>query len=134
MIFNNRKKVFSKTINWKIKKTVLQSIMYLSKNNYPNEFGAMLVSDDFIINDIYIIPATKENSNSVVIRTDLVPMSIKVVGSVHSHPSGFGRPSIADINFFSRKFINIISYPPFNLNDFKAYNKQGVLINLEIID
>jgi proteasome lid subunit RPN8/RPN11 len=133
MIFNNTKKVFNKPISWKIKKMVLQSIMYLSKNNFPNEFGAMLVADNFIINDIYIIPATKENSNSVIIRTDLVPMSIKVTGSVHSHPSGFGRPSRADINFFSKKFINIISYPPFNLNDFKAYNKKGKLINLEII-
>jgi proteasome lid subunit RPN8/RPN11 len=119
--------------NWKIKENVLQTIMYLSKNNFPNEFGAMLVGDDFIINDIYIIPATQESSNSVYIRTDFIPMSTSVIGTVHSHPSGFGNPSSADINFFSKKFVNLISYPPFNLDSFKAYNKKGELIIIEIV-
>lgn len=122
-----------KKSKWKIKKKVLETIMYLSENSYPNEFGAMLVSENNLINDIYIIPATTENKHSVLIRSDLVPMSMNIIGTVHSHPSGFGKPSFADLNFFSRKFVNIITYPPFKLNNFKVYNKKGEEIYIEVV-
>jgi proteasome lid subunit RPN8/RPN11 len=122
--------------NWKIKKNVFDTIIYLSKNNYPHEFGAMLVSEnsDHVIDELYIIPATNDTVNSVTFRLDLIPLTFRVVGSVHSHPSGSGYPSKADSNFFSRRFINLIMYPPFDYTSFKAYDKQSQPINVDIID
>ena len=118
---------------WKIKKDVLQTIMDFSKASYPNEFSGFLYVDDYVINDLYILPATKNYRHSTVIRLDLAPMLLNLNGSVHSHPSGFGLPSKADIHFFSNKMINIITFHPFSLNDFKAYDKEGNLVFLKII-
>lgn len=123
-------------MDWKIKKVTLQTIMELSKAAFPNEFSGMLVGDkdEKLINDIYIIPVTLNNSHSSTIRTDLVPMSFSVIGSVHSHPSPNSNPSSADLRFFQSKNINIISRYPYNLTDFSSYDNKGQSIILEIID
>ena len=87
-----------------------------------------------IIEDIYIIPATYSNENSAVIRLDLAPMRLALRGSVHSHPSGAGLPSMADLNFFMTKDVNLIAYFPFCLSCYKAYNKQGERIYLDVVE
>lgn len=120
---------------WKIKKNIILSIMELAKASFPNEFSGMLVGDrdDKIIDDIYIIPATSNHPFSSTIRTDLVPMSLSVVGSVHSHPSSYARPSSADLRFFSSKHINIIAHYPFSPDCFAAFNSKGEQIQVTII-
>jgi len=121
--------------NWKIKKNIILSIMELAKAAYPNEFSGMLVGDkdDKIIDDIYIIPATTNNLFSSSIRTDLVPMSLSIVGSVHSHPSNYARPSNADLHFFSSKSINIIAHYPYAPENYVAFNSKGEQILVQII-
>jgi len=122
--------------DWKIKKQTILTIMELSKQAYPNEFSGMLVGnkDNKLIDDIYIIPATINNHDSSTIRTDLIPMSFSVIGSVHSHPSSSSKASRADISFFQSKTINIISRYPYSLVDFSVYNHKGETISLEVID
>lgn len=107
--------------------------MEFSKSFYPNEFSGMLYISDNIIEDIYIIPQTKSNYNSAVIRLDLVPLSTNISGSVHSHPEGRGEPSSADLSFFQSKDVNIIAYYPFCLDCFKVYNSSGKEIFLKVI-
>jgi len=120
---------------WKIKTKVLLSIMELAKASFPNEFSGMLVGDKDkkLIDDIYIIPATHSSRNSSTIRLDLVPMSMSVIGSVHSHPSSNANPSRADLRLFSTKDINIIVHYPYASNCFSAFNSKGQEISLEII-
>ncbi|MFA5745328.1 MAG: Mov34/MPN/PAD-1 family protein [archaeon] len=120
---------------WKIKKNIVLSIMELAKAAYPNEFSGMLVGDkdDKIIDDIYIIPATTNNLFSSSIRTDLVPMSLSVIGSVHSHPNNYSHPSTADLRFFSSKSINIIAHYPYSPESFVAYNSKGEEMSVKII-
>lgn len=118
---------------WYIYKDVLESIMEFSKSFYPNEFSGMLVSKDNVFQDIYIIPQTKSNENSASIRLDFVPLSLSINGSVHSHPSGTGEPSRADLSFFQSKDINIIAYYPFSLYSFKAYDSSGKNVSLGVI-
>lgn len=117
-------------INWFIYIDVLESIMEFSKSFFPNEFSGMLLLKNNIIYDIYIIPQTKSNQNSAVIRLDMVPMSFSIKGSVHSHPSGTGQASRADLSFFQSKAVNIIAFHPFGLNDFKAYDSDGNLVQI----
>jgi proteasome lid subunit RPN8/RPN11 len=124
---NNLKKT------WSIKKEVLESIMEFSKSYYPREFAGMLVSDSSVIDDLYIFPSAKNYSSSVFIRPGLSPMSLKIMGSVHSHPSGSGFPSGADLSFFKSRQVNLIVYPPFEINSFKAYNKNGNLISIDVV-
>jgi len=122
-------------LKWSIYIDVLKSIMEFSKNFYPLEFSGILYCDieRKIIKDIYILPGTQSGRTSAVLRMDLAPMTFNLAGSVHSHPSGQGEASFADLNFFSSKQINIIAYPPFSLDSYKAYNKQGKTIELTVI-
>jgi proteasome lid subunit RPN8/RPN11 len=118
---------------WYIYKDVLESIMQFSKSFYPREFSALLYCKKNIIDDIYILPGTRSNETSAVLRMDLAPMSLNIKGSVHSHPSGFGLASNADKQFFFSKQVNIIVYYPFGLMDFKVYSKKTESVILEII-
>ncbi len=120
---------------WKIKLPVLKSIMEFSKSFYPNEFSGLLYCDIFskTIKDIYILPGTQSGRTSAVLRMDLAPMTFNLAGSVHSHPSGLGEASHADLSFFSSKDVNIIAYPPFEISSFKAYNNKGNIIQLILI-
>ncbi len=124
-----------KISNWKINQEVLESIMEFSKSFYPLEFSGLLYCDidKQIITDIYILPGTHSGRTSAVLRMDLAPMTFNLAGSVHSHPSGQGNASDADLNFFSGKQINIIAYPPFSQESYKAYNKQGELVEIKVI-
>jgi len=108
--------------------------MEFSKSFYPNEFSGLLYCKGTIISEIYILPGTHSNENSAVLRLDLAPMTLSLKGSVHSHPSGFGNPSLADKSFFLSKQINIIAYYPFDLNSYRAYGKNGQEIFLKIIE
>jgi proteasome lid subunit RPN8/RPN11 len=54
------------------------------------------------------------------------------VGTVHSHPSGNGHPSVTDLNNFFELISLIVRYP-FGENDIFAWNSNGVEVNLEII-
>lgn len=118
---------------WYIYKDVLESIMEFSKSFYPNEFSGMLVSKDNIFQDIYIIPQTTSNENSATIRLDFIPLSLSINGSVHSHPSGNGFPSNADLSFFQTKDVNIIVYYPFTISSFRVYNFSGKEIEVSVI-
>jgi len=123
-------------MSWKIKKNVLDSILAFSKSFYPNEFSALLFCDldTHVIKDIYFLPGTCSNDHSAYLRLDLAPISLSLVGSIHSHPTGKGKPSLADLNFFSSKDINIITYFPFCLDCYECYNSKGEKISLEIVD
>lgn len=120
---------------WKIKQLVLKSIMEFSKSFYPNEFSGLLYCDIFnkTIKDIYILPGTQSGRTSAVLRMDLAPMTFNLAGSVHSHPSGAGEASHADLSFFSSKDVNIIAYPPFDMSSFKVYDNKGNIIQLILI-
>jgi proteasome lid subunit RPN8/RPN11 len=118
---------------WAIKKKVLMSIMEFSKRACPNEFAAMLVSDSYVIDDIYVYPLSKNYTNSVIINPLATPITPRIVGSVHSHPRGFGAPSTADLFFFKGKKINLIVFFPFALDCFIAYNRHGEKINIDVV-
>jgi len=123
-------------LEWKINIDVLKSIMEFSKSFYPNEFSGLLYCDIFskTIKDIYILPATTSGRTSAVLRMDLAPMIFNLAGSVHSHPSGYGQASSADLSFFSSKEVNIIAYPPFSLESYKAYNNKGEIIQIKVLE
>jgi proteasome lid subunit RPN8/RPN11 len=119
-------------MTWKIKKEVLASILEFSKASYPNEFSGLLIGEENLITDIYILPATQNYAHSSVLRLDLAPLSTSIIGSVHSHPIRSGKPSSADLKFFSSKKINIISYYPFDFSSFSVYDSFGKEVFLEV--
>lgn len=119
---------------WKIKRDVLRLIMESSRSSYPDEFGAFLRAKHGIIYEIVLLPGTISGGSSVLYNLLMKPIDFTIVGSVHSHPSGFPIPSEADLQMFSRTGdIHIIVAYPFTMNSWKAYNRNGEEIEVKVI-
>ena len=119
-----------------IKSQILLSLLKASSNVFPLEFFAMLAySKDKKLIDEFVVVPTEYSCNSVSIKTWLVPFDKKIVGTLHSHPNGFSKPSQTDLQNFA-KFgeIHLITYPPFNLDSFSAFDNNGKKIVLKVFD
>ncbi len=122
---------------WGIKREVLRLIFEVSRETYPNEFAASLISKKGIIEEINLLPGTLSGGNMAILQTHMQPpdITLSVAGIVHSHPSGNYLPSGADLFFFS-KFGNthIIVGKPYDMKSWQAYDSKGDIIELEVID
>ena len=118
---------------WKIKRELLKLIMESSKDSYPNEFGAFLRAKNKIIYEIIMLPGTVAGKGSVLYYLYMKPIDFTIVGSVHSHPSGFPIPSQADLDMFSKTGdVHIIVAYPFTMDSWKAYNRYGEEIEVKV--
>lgn len=117
-----------------IAKDTLNFILEVSKSTYPNEFAGLLQAQDGIITDILILPGTESSEVNAVLRLFMMP-NITAVGSVHSHPSSYIRPSKADLRLFSKTGTHhIIAGHPFGPKNWKCFNGNGEEITLDVLD
>ena len=112
---------------FRIKKETMESIILASNNTYPNEFFSLLGGDRKrgIIDELVVVPATY-GRNFTAIKSWLIPIDSRVMGSVHSHPSPSPYPSMADLRSFT-KFgdFHIIAAYPFDLESIAAFDSRG---------
>lgn len=125
-IFRNNDEEFEEV---RIDREVLESVIYYSKEAYPNEFLAFLdgeIKDKILyITGLIFLPG-ETCETGAVIHTELMPINTKYFGSVHSHPGPSARPSDADLTTFSRYgYFHMIVCLPYSLETFKAYNRYG---------
>ena len=81
-----------------------------------------------------MLPGTLSGGRSVIYNLLMKPIDFTIVGTVHSHPSGYPIPSDADIQMFSRSGdIHIIVGYPYAMNSWKAYNRRGEEIRVTLI-
>ena len=115
----------------KIKKEVIESILELSKEAYPNEVAAILLNDP--VDDFVIMPA-EFTTYQVHVKMNLIPIYHNLKGTFHSHPTPNNNPSKADLNFFGKlgREHLIIAYP-YSLNSVAVYKSNGEQTELEVI-
>lgn len=119
----------------RIRKALLDYLLQLAEEFYPNEFGGFLREKKGVFEEVLIIPKGYFGKDSIFFDTWLLPHDESIKGTVHSHPLPISRPSKADLHFFS-KFGGahlILSYP-FNEKNIKAYASDGREIEIEIVD
>ena len=120
---------------WGIKKAIIDFIIEASKDSYPNEFYAKLLQKDGVITEFSII-RTIQGKRHAIPFTHMEPPDIflATAGTVHSHPSGFNRPSNADLELF-RKYgdTHIIIGFPYTESTWQAYDRAGEPIHLEVV-
>ncbi|NPA75390.1 MAG: hypothetical protein GXO25_04840 [Euryarchaeota archaeon] len=122
-------------MTWKIRRKVLRLIMESAKSSYPDEFGAFLRAKHGIIYEIVLLPGTLSGGRSVIYNLIAKPIDFTIVGSVHSHPSGFPIPSGADREMFARTGdVHIIVAHPFTMDSWMAYNRDSEQIEVKVID
>lgn len=119
----------------KIRKGVIELVMESSKSSLPNEFAAILKAKRGIIYEIALLPGTISGETSAIMQIFMRPIDLNYVGTVHSHPSGLIYPSDEDKNLFS-KFgqIHIIVGYPFKMDSWRAFNNEGIQVELEVVD
>lgn len=117
-----------------IAKDTLYFILEASRSTMPVEFAGLLRAEDGVITEVIMLPGTESSSKSALIRLYMLP-NMRIVGSVHSHPSSNIRPSQADLIFFSKTGdYHIIAGPPFDEKSWTCYNREGQSRDLPLLD
>ncbi len=120
----------------KIKREALELALHAAKNNYPDEFIALLRDDSKgTITLVLVLPRSTYGQGFSSIDFTMVPSLSHSCGSFHSHPSPANRPSRGDLRFFSRSGkVHIIAGYPYGISDAKAYDQDGKEIPLEVVE
>lgn len=123
--------------DWKITKNCLNLILESSKDNHPNEFGALLRVDDFkkdVISELMLLPGTVSGDSHAIFRMHMRPIDFSIVGTVHSHPSYSPNPSEADLELFGKYGrIHIIAANPYTFSSWKGFDQNGNSIDIKVI-
>lgn len=134
-IFGNDDEEFNEV---RVDREVLESVIYYAKQAYPNEFLAFFdgqIKDKILyITSLIFVPGETCETGAVV-HTELIPMTTKYWGSVHSHPGPSAMPSDADLRTFSRYgYFHMIVCLPYSLETFKSYNRYGEPLDYTVGD
>ena len=113
----------------RVDREVLDSVIYYSKQSYPNEFLAFfdgeIIDKILYITGLIFVPGETCETGALV-HTELIPMNTKYWGSVHSHPGPSAQPSDADLKTFSKNgYFHMIVCLPYSLETFKSYDRYG---------
>lgn len=135
--FRKKEKVLPKQPEWKIERKCLDLILECAKSNYPKEFGGLLrinQKEKHTINELVVLPGTVSGNSHAIFQMHMLPIDFSIVGTVHSHPSPVPRPSEADLHLFSKHGrVHIIAAFPYNENSWRAYDYNGISIQMKIV-
>ena len=120
----------------KLKKEFLDSILSYCQMKHPDE-GILILrgkSDkgNVLIDGLVMPPFAFGAHSSSGFPRHMLPGDMSYVGTVHSHPSGSAKPSVADLNNFF-ELISLIVRFPYGDDDVFAWNSNGVAVTLTII-
>jgi proteasome lid subunit RPN8/RPN11 len=119
----------------KITKELIDTIIGVSKNVYPDEFiGLLRKNNRDEISTLLVIPNSTYGQGFSSIRYDMLPLDPESCGSIHSHTIGSARPSSADLRFFSRMGeVHLIIAHPFTLDTLRVYDFRGRELEFEVV-
>ncbi len=112
-----------------IDKEVIDEIINIAKEAYPNEFMALLegkIKNKIIkITGLVFLPI-ETSQEGAVMQVFMQPLTIDSIGSVHSHPGPNASPSNADLEFFAKRgLFHMIIAEPFDRDSILAYDSYG---------
>lgn len=120
-----------------IDQEVLDEIMEISKESYPNEFVALLqgkIKKSVLHIDGLIFLPGETSSEGAVMNVFMLPPMSGSIGSVHSHPGYNNNPSDADYHFFAKNgLFHMIIAEPYDVESIAAYNSFGERTSFNIV-
>ncbi|ASJ14191.1 Mov34/MPN/PAD-1 family protein [Thermococcus radiotolerans] len=119
----------------RIRRELLEYLLELARDFYPNEFAGFLRERDGVFEEVLIAPNPHFGSSSAFFDTWMLPYDESIKGTVHSHPGPSPWPSQADLNFFS-KFggVHMIIAYPFTEDSVRAYRSDGSRLGIEVVE
>jgi len=117
-----------------IQQDILSLLLQMAQDSHPNEFVALLLERNGLIDEVNLLPGTLVREDSASLFYDMMPLDTHVAGSAHSHPRGAISPSDADLRFFPRtgKYHLIIGYP-YRKTDWRCFTADGEPHELEVV-
>ncbi len=124
----------NKPKKYTISREVLEMAIAASRDSHPHEFIALLAGKKTHISELVLLPSISGNA-SALIHFDMLPLGMRILGTVHSHPSPFPYPSEQDLETFSKRgSIHIIIAYPYTMDSWRAFDRGGKEIMIEIIE
>jgi proteasome lid subunit RPN8/RPN11 len=118
-----------------IHREVLDMIVEVAKNSYPNEYVALLRHEDGIITELHFLPGSIAGEDNATVPLYMRPIDLNIVGTVHCHPGFSNRPSHQDLELFHH-FGNthIIIALPYDYSSWQGYDMEGNRIDIPVLD
>ncbi len=117
----------------KIRKELLEGLIEIAKETHPYEFFALLTGKKGVIEEFIYVPF-EQGSDFAGFNTSLLPIGMRIYGTVHSHPSNSPYPSSQDLATFSSfGNVHIIIHYPYCRNCWNAFDSQGNLVEVEMV-
>jgi len=117
----------------KIRKELIEGLIEIAKESHPYEFFALLTGKKGIIEEFIYIPFEQGN-DFAGFNSSLLPVGMKIYGTVHTHPSESPYPSYQDLSTFSSfGKVHIIIYYPYCKECWNAFDRDGRKICLEVV-
>ncbi|MDE1829107.1 MAG: Mov34/MPN/PAD-1 family protein [Thaumarchaeota archaeon] len=119
-----------------VTKQARDGILTYCKMNHPNE-GILILRGKYkkgqvLVDGLVIPPFFHTGPTFAGFPHTFLPLDESYVGTVHSHPNGVAKPSVTDLhNFFG--FVSIIVQSPYEDDDLFAYDRDGNLLELTVI-
>ncbi|MBC7091750.1 MAG: Mov34/MPN/PAD-1 family protein [Nitrososphaeria archaeon] len=108
---------------------VLNSLLTYSLNNHPYE-GILLLrgkvgKDKVEVENVTIPPMSVRGIAFSSFPLHMLPLDSSIIGTAHSHPSGFLEPSLDDLHHFYGIIMVIIRYPYRSVEDVGVFDREG---------
>ncbi len=120
-----------------ISREVLETAIAAARESHPHEFIAMLGESKKRknhIDELIFLPSIS-GGVSAIIHMDMLPMGMRVLGTVHSHPSPHPYPSEQDLETFSKRGrVHIIIAYPYTMDSWRAYSSSGEPVTVRVVD
>ncbi len=118
----------------KISKGVLKMALAAARDMHPDEFVAVLGGKGDLIDELIFLPF-QSGGVSAIIQMDMLPLGMRIFGTIHSHPSPNAMPSSEDLAMFARygKVHIIVAYP-YGKDDWRCYDREGNPAEIEVVE
>jgi proteasome lid subunit RPN8/RPN11 len=136
-MFKNKKSEKKRKVV-QIKYSIFNSILESARASYPREAILLLRGKArkgrIEVNDLVIPPLATQGRGFSSFPAYMLPMDFSLIGTVHSHPSGVAKPSVADLNHSFGRIIMIVAYPFVGKENVAVYNRSGEKIVLQLTE
>ena len=121
----------------KLAKSVADGILTYGQDSYPREAILILRGtaehDEILIDEVVIPPLATHGSGFSTFSPYMLPMDFRLMGVLHSHPSGALTPSHEDLNHIYGRIMVIVAYPFRSYENIAAFDKEGSRIEIRIV-
>jgi len=119
-----------------IERELLNHIFANAKAVYPREMILLLrgkrSKSQTTITDLIVPPLATHGKGFSGFQRYMLPIDFSLVGTVHSHPSGVAKPSLADLHHSFGRITMIVAFPYNNEENVAVYNRSGEKLALKI--